>query len=83
MILAIKLIVTPFFIGAVTLAGRKWGPTVSGLMMGLPLTSAPISIFLALQYGAGFAARSAPGNLAGQASVCIFCLVYGLSAQKK
>ena len=82
MILVFKLIVTPFFIGMVTLAGRKWGPTVSGLLMGLPLTSAPISVFLAIQYGAAFAARSAPGNLAGQASVCIFCLAYSLSAQK-
>jgi hypothetical protein len=71
MILAFKLIVTPFFIGMVTLAGRKWGPTVSGL-----------SVFLAIQYGAEFAARSASGNLAGQASVCIFCLAYSLSAQK-
>jgi hypothetical protein len=82
MILAFKLIVTPFLIGAVTLAGRKWGPTVSGLLMGLPLTSAPISIFLAIQYGAAFAAHSASGNLAGQASVCIFCLAYSLSARK-
>jgi hypothetical protein len=82
MILAFKLIVTPFFIGMVTMAGRKWGPTVSGLLMGLPLTSAPISVFLAIQYGAAFAAQSAPGNLAGQASVCIFCLAYSLSAQK-
>jgi hypothetical protein len=81
MILAFKLIVSPFFIGMVTLAGRKWGPNVSGLLMGLPLTSAPISVFLAIQYGAAFAARSASGNLAGQASVCIFCLAYSLSAQ--
>ncbi|HEX7541526.1 MAG TPA: hypothetical protein VF352_05285 [Anaerolineales bacterium] len=82
MILAFKLIVTPFFIGAVTLAGRKWGPTVSGLLMGLPLTSGPISVFLAIQFGAAFAARSASGNLAGQTSVYIFCLAYSLSARK-
>jgi hypothetical protein len=82
MILVFKLIVTPFFIGAVTLAGRRWGPTVSGMLMGLPLTSGPISVFLALQYGAGFAIRSATGNLAGQVSVCIFCLVYSLSARR-
>jgi hypothetical protein len=52
------------------------------LLMGLPLTSAPISVFLAIQYGAAFAAQSASGNLAGQASVCIFCLGYGLAAGK-
>jgi len=82
MILTFKLIVTPFFIGAVTLSGRKWGPTVSGMLMGLPLTSGPISIFLALQYGTAFAARSASGNLAGQVSVCIFSLAYSLAARR-
>jgi len=54
-----KLIVTPIFIGSVTLAGRRWGPAFSGLLMGLPLTSGPISIFLALQYGPAFAASTA------------------------
>jgi F0F1-type ATP synthase assembly protein I len=77
-----KLLMTPIFIGAVTLAGRRWGPAVSGLLMGLPLTSGPVSVFLALQFGPAFAARAAVGNLAGQASGCAFCLTYGLAARK-
>ena len=81
-VLLFKLIVTPLFIGMVTLAGRRWGPAVSGLLMGLPLTSGPISVFLALQYGPAFASRAAVGNLAGQVSVCVFCLTYGLAAVK-
>ena len=81
-VLLFKLIVTPVFIGSVTLAGRRWGPVVSGLLMGLPLTSGPISVFLMLQYGPAFAARAAVGNLAGQASVCVFCLTYGLAARR-
>ena len=81
-VLLFKLIMTPVFIGSVTLAGRRWGPAFSGLLMGLPLTSGPISVFLLLQYGPAFAARAAVGNLAGQASVCAFCLAYGLAARK-
>ena len=81
-VLLFKLVLTPVFIGSVSLAGRRWGPAVSGLLMGLPLTSGPISVFLALQYGPAFAARAAVGNLAGQASVCAFCLTYGLAARK-
>lgn len=77
-----KLILTPFFIGMVTLAGRRWGPGVSGMLMGLPLTSGPISMFLVLQYGEPFAARAAVGNMAGMASCCVFCLTYGLAARK-
>ena len=76
----IKLILTPFFILAITIAGRKWGPTASGLLIGLPLTSGPISVFLALQHGSDFAARAATGNVAGQVSMCLFCLVYFLLA---
>ncbi|MDR3670606.1 MAG: hypothetical protein P4L36_07170 [Holophaga sp.] len=81
-ILLFKLIMTPIFIGLVTLAGRRWGSGVSGLLMGLPLTSGPISVFLVLQYGQPFAARAAVGNLAGMASCCVFCLTYGLAARK-
>lgn len=83
MILAFKLLLTPLFICVVTLAGRRWGPRASGLLIGLPLTSGPISVFLALQYGRDFAARSATGNLAGQVSVCVFCLVYFLVSKKR
>jgi hypothetical protein len=81
-ILAFRLLITPFFIGTVTLAGRRWGPTVNGLLVGLPLTTGPISFILAHMYGLEFAAKAASGNLAGQIAMCTFCLVYSLAAQK-
>jgi len=77
-----KLLITPIFIGGITLAGRRWGPALSGLLVGLPLTSGPISVFLTLEYGQGFAARAAVGQIAGMASSCLFCLAYGLAAGK-
>lgn len=80
MVLTIKLILSPLIIALVSLAGRRWGSAVSGWFLGFPLTSAPISIVMALQHGTVFAAASAAGNLGGQASVCIFCLVYGFTA---
>lgn len=76
MLLAFKLLITPLLIGGVTLAGRRWGSVVSGFLIGLPLTSGPISFILALEYGLTFASQSAVGNLAGQISNCIFCLTY-------
>jgi hypothetical protein len=82
MILALKLLLTPLLIGAVTLAGRRWGPAISGLLIGLPLMSGPISLFLALEYGPYFAAQAGVGSLVGQGSFCLFCLTYGLMAQK-
>lgn len=76
LILLFKLFITPTLITTVTLAGRYWGAVASGLLMGLPLTSGPISFILALEYGPHFASQSAIGNLAGQVSNFIFCLTY-------
>lgn len=78
-----KLLATPLLIGLATLAGRRWGAVVNGLVVGLPLTTGPISFILANQYGPEFAARAAIGNLAGQVSMCMFCLAYSLLAQRR
>jgi len=74
--LVLKLVLTPLLIGAATLAGRRWGPAVSGWLVGLPLTSAPIAFFLALQDGVAFAAAAAVGILGGTLSQAAFSLVY-------
>ena len=71
-----KVALTPLFIAAVTVAGRRWGPAVGGWLAGLPLTSGPVSVFLALERGSGFAARAAVGTLAGLVGVAGFCVVY-------
>ena len=81
LVLAFKLLITPFLIASVTLIGRRWGAVISGLLIGLPLTSGPISFILAYEYGLEFASQSAVGNLAGQISNCIFCLTYIRVAQ--
>ncbi len=56
--LALKLAATPLLIGAATLAGRRWGQAIGGWLVGLPLTSGPIALFLALDHGTQFAARA-------------------------
>jgi hypothetical protein len=75
-LILIKLLITPIMIGGATWAGRRFGVVVSGLLVGLPLTSGPISAFLAYQYGPDFAARTAVGSLAGGISNCVFAVVY-------
>jgi hypothetical protein len=51
-ILVLKLILAPVIIGSASLAGRKWGPVVSGWIVGMPLTSGPVIFFVALSHGA-------------------------------
>jgi len=74
--LVLKLLLVPTFIGIVSLAGRRWGSTLSGWLIGLPLTSGPVAFFLALEQGSLFASEASRGILMGIISVLVFCLVY-------
>ena len=80
-ILILKLVATPLLIGVASLAGRRWGETISGWFIGLPLTSGPVCFFLAVEQGTGFAAAAARGCLAGAAAEAGFCLAYAVAAQ--
>ena len=72
----LKLALVPTFVGAVSLAGRHWGPTVSGWLVGLPLTSGPVTFFLALEQGNTFAAAATQATMMGIISVAVFSLAY-------
>ena len=75
-ILLVKLVLTPALIGTASLAGRRWGAAVSGWLVGIPFTSAPIALFLALGQGPAFAATAAAGTMAGTISQAAFCVAY-------
>jgi hypothetical protein len=80
--LPLKLLLTPLLIGAVSLAGRRWGPGVSGWLVGLPFTSGPVVFILALDQGPRFAMATATAVLAGTVSEALFCLVYARLASR-
>jgi hypothetical protein len=75
--LALKLVLAPVLIVGASLAGRRWGGAVSGWLVGLPLTSGPVSLLLALEHGRGFAARGAVGSLVGVIGEAAFFVVWG------
>ncbi|MEX2221287.1 MAG: hypothetical protein WEG40_05755 [Candidatus Rokuibacteriota bacterium] len=75
--LTLKLVVTPALIGAATLAGRRWGQSIGGWLVGLPLTTGPVAFFIALDQGEAFAAVAALGSLGGAAAEAAFCIAYG------
>jgi hypothetical protein len=80
--LALKLVVTPMLIGAASVAGRRWGSAVSGWLIGIPFTSAPIAFFLALDPGPAFAARVAAAIMAGAISQAVFCLAFAWTSRR-
>jgi hypothetical protein len=72
----LRLTLTPILIAVATLVSRRWGPAVGGAVVGLPLTSAPVSFFLALDHGPAFAATAAVGTLLGLLSQAAVCLTF-------
>lgn len=67
----LRLALVPAAVWLASLAARRWGHAVSGYLGGLPLIGGPITLFLALDHGAEFAARSALftlGAILGQAA---------------
>src|SRR5512143_2301622 len=75
--LILKVLITPALIGTASLAGRRWGHSISGWMVAVPLTTGPITLFLALSHGPAFAASAAAGTLAGGMSQAAFVAAYG------
>lgn len=77
----LKLILTPLIVAVATLAARRWGDSIGGWVIGLPLTSGPVSVFFALEQGRVFAARAAQGAILGVVAVSVFCTAYFLGAR--
>ena len=82
MILALKLILTPALIAVATVVGRRFGPSISGWLVGLPFTSGPVSLFLAFEQGTSFAAAAAAGSIAGVSASSVFAVAYAAMARR-
>ena len=72
----LKLTIVPLFIGLITLAGRKWGSGVAGLLSAFPVVAGPIIIFIALEQGSQFAAFTSVSAISAAACLVTFWLVY-------
>lgn len=80
--LALKLVLVPFLIAGVTIAGHRWGPAVAGWLAGLPIVSGPILLFIAIEQGTPFASNAAMGTLSGVLGAVSFCVVYCWAASR-
>ncbi len=77
----LKIFMVPTLIGLASLAGRKWGPAISGWIVGMPLTTGPIIFLLAVQQGPTYATATILGTLSGGFSLMIFALAYSWLAR--
>lgn len=81
-LLAAKILLSPLCVVAVSLAGRRWGVAVAGLLGGLPVVAGPILLVETVLHGRGFGADAAAGTLLGLAALTAFVVVYGRLATR-
>ena len=81
-LLWLKLTLAPALVVAVSLAARVFGPTVGGLLAGLPIVAAPVLLFLALEQGAAFGAHAAYGCALGVLSLVLFCFTFAQAGRR-
>jgi hypothetical protein len=72
----LKITLAPVLIGLVSIAERKWGARVSGVLVGLPLTSGPVLFILALEQGKFFSAKASIASLMGLVAIAGFTSAY-------
>jgi hypothetical protein len=64
-----KIFAVPILVALATLAIRRWGAAVGGLLTGLPFLTGPISYFLALDHGIEFLIGANTGVILAVAAV--------------
>ena len=82
-LLLLKLTITPLLVAGMSLAARRFGPTLGGLIMGLPWMTAPVLFFLGLERGDVYLAQSAYGALLAVPSIAAFALSYAAISRKQ
>lgn len=75
--LLVKLLLAPTFVVGASLAARRFGPRIGGLVGGLPVVAGPILLAYTLAHGRHFASGAAAGTMLGLVSLVAFVVVYG------
>lgn len=78
--LLLKLLLVPTLVLLITLAGRRWGPSVAGWVAGFPVVTGPTLLFIALDQGDSFAASAAHASLIAVLANVSFILAYAWTA---
>jgi hypothetical protein len=79
-VMAAKILLSPLCVVGVSLAARRWGMGVAGVLGGLPVVAGPILLVETLLHGPAFGADAAGGTLLALAALTAFVVVYGRAA---
>ena len=82
MLLILKLTLVPILVLGATLATRRWGPRIGGLLTGLPIVSGPALFFFAVEQGDAFAAEASRAVLMSLVGVSACTVAYAWAARR-
>lgn len=75
-LLLLKLVLAPLLVVLSSLAGRRWGPGLVGLLVALPVVVGPILLITALDQGRQFGSDAAAASLLGLLTLSVFAVVF-------
>jgi hypothetical protein len=81
-VLALKLLLAPMLVVASSLAGRRWGPRMTGILVVLPIVAGPILLILYLEHGREFAAQAASAATLAIAPLALFALIFACLSRR-
>lgn len=81
-VLALKLLLAPMLVVASSLAGRRWGPRMTGILVVLPIVAGPILLILYLEHGREFAAQAASAATLAIAPLALFALIFAYLSRR-
>jgi len=80
MLLLLNILLVPTLIALLTLAGRRWGPTVAGWLSGFPVVAGPLLLMIGIEQGPLFAAQAAKTSLSAVLANLSFSIAYSWGA---
>jgi Ca2+/Na+ antiporter len=75
-ILLTKLLLGPGLVVAASLAGRRWGPAVSGILVAIPIVLGPILLIITIEHGEAFGADTATSSLLALVALAAYVVVF-------
>ena len=75
-VLLAKLLLGPGLVVAASLAGRRWGSAVSGVLVAIPIVLGPILLIITIEQGEAFGADAATSSLLAMVALAVFVVVF-------
>jgi hypothetical protein len=75
-ILVTKLLLGPGLVVAASLAGRRWGPAVSGILVAIPIVLGPILLILTIEQGEAFGAAATTSSLLALVALAVYVVTF-------